>query len=56
MSHRVTSFPFNVMRDPMYNGSTMCFLGTALWRGRPAGVGLSGLVYVVYQVALAFEG
>jgi hypothetical protein len=27
----VTGFPFNVQTDPMYNGSTMCFLGTALW-------------------------
>jgi phosphatidylethanolamine N-methyltransferase len=56
MSHRVTSFPFNIMQDPMYNGSTMCFAGAALWAGKPAGLVLSGLVYVVYQVALAFEG
>lgn len=24
-------FPFNVLRDPMYVGSTMCFAATALW-------------------------
>ena len=24
-------FPFNVLRDPMYVGSTMCFTATALW-------------------------
>lgn len=30
-SRAVTGFPFNVQTDPMYNGSTMCFLGTALW-------------------------
>lgn len=24
-------FPFNVLNDPMYVGSTMCFLGGALW-------------------------
>jgi phosphatidylethanolamine N-methyltransferase len=56
MSHRVTRFPFNIMTDPMYNGSTMCFLGTALWYAKPAGIWLTGLVWVVYQVALGFEG
>jgi protein-S-isoprenylcysteine O-methyltransferase Ste14 len=28
---RVTSFPFNVTNNPMYDGSTLCFLSTALW-------------------------
>ena len=31
MDHRVEGFPFNVLRDPMYVGSTMCFAATALW-------------------------
>jgi phosphatidylethanolamine/phosphatidyl-N-methylethanolamine N-methyltransferase len=31
MDHRVEGFPFNVLRDPMYVGSTMCFTATALW-------------------------
>jgi phosphatidylethanolamine/phosphatidyl-N-methylethanolamine N-methyltransferase len=31
MDHRVEGFPFNVLRDPMYVGSTMCFVATALW-------------------------
>jgi phosphatidylethanolamine/phosphatidyl-N-methylethanolamine N-methyltransferase len=31
MDHRVQGFPFNVLRDPMYVGSTMCFAATALW-------------------------
>ncbi|KAK4947494.1 Phosphatidyl-N-methylethanolamine N-methyltransferase [Elasticomyces elasticus] len=39
----------------MYWGSTMSFLGAALWMGRPAGVALTALVYAVYRVALAFE-
>jgi len=66
----------------MYTGSTLCFLGTALWcvaralvlsrslfQGEarlmhpfhdhryeaPAGLLLTALVYVVYQVALAYE-
>ena len=43
------------MGAPMYNGSSLSFLGTALLYGRPAGVVLSGLVWVVYGVALSFE-
>jgi methylene-fatty-acyl-phospholipid synthase len=31
MDSRVEGFPFNVLRDPMYVGSTMCFAATALW-------------------------
>jgi len=31
MKERVTSFPFNTMSNPMYNGSTMVFLALALW-------------------------
>ncbi|KAG2174703.1 hypothetical protein INT43_005761 [Umbelopsis isabellina] len=56
MSERVTSFPFNVCENPMYDGSTLTFLATALWYGRPAGVALTVIVYVAYQVALQFEG
>lgn len=31
MDHRVEGFPFNLLSDPMYDGSTMCFAATALW-------------------------
>ncbi|CAO3670212.1 unnamed protein product [Umbelopsis ramanniana] len=31
MKERVTSFPFNVCENPMYVGSTLTFLATALW-------------------------
>lgn len=55
MDEMVTGFPFNVSGSPMYHGSTMSFLGTALWYGKPAGILLSGLVFVVYQIALQFE-
>ncbi|WVR06155.1 hypothetical protein IAU60_003185 [Kwoniella sp. DSM 27419] len=52
MSHRVTSFPFNVLSDPMYVGSALSHLGTALWYQSPAGVALSAWVWIVYSVAL----
>ncbi|KAM3440952.1 hypothetical protein MY1884_006405 [Beauveria asiatica] len=51
----VTGFPFSVTSAPMYWGSTMSFLGTALLFGRPAGVLLTGEVLLVYLVALRFE-
>lgn len=56
MTSRVTGFPFNVLNDPMYVGSTMAFLGTALWYESPAGIALSALVWIVYVVALKYEG
>nr|CAG8480390.1 12727_t:CDS:2 [Entrophospora candida] len=56
MNERVTSFPFNVLEHPMYYGSTMSFLGTALWYASPAGILLSALTFVVYLVAIQYEG
>ncbi|KAF4611791.1 hypothetical protein D9613_004007 [Agrocybe pediades] len=56
MDHRVEGFPFNVLRDPMYVGSTMCFLATALWLERPVGLLVTAYVYIVYLLALRFEG
>ncbi|KAI4097333.1 MAG: hypothetical protein LQ344_000432 [Seirophora lacunosa] len=55
MDEPVTSFPFNVTGAPMYYGSTMSFLGTALLYGRPAGVLLTVEVLLVYLVALSYE-
>ncbi|KAF9528845.1 phospholipid methyltransferase-domain-containing protein [Crepidotus variabilis] len=56
MDHRVEGFPFNVLRDPMYIGSTLCFTATALWYERPAGLLITLYVYIVYILALRFEG
>lgn len=55
MKERVTLFPFNVNDNPMYNGSTLCFLGTALWYGKPTGLAVTGFVFVMYKIALLFE-
>jgi len=52
----VTSFPFSVLSNPMYVGSTMCFVGSSLWYNSLAGLVLSALVWVVYAIALLFEG
>ncbi|KAJ7619634.1 phospholipid methyltransferase [Roridomyces roridus] len=52
----VTSFPFNVLENPMYVGSTMSFTATALWYQKPAGLLITLYVYIVYVIALRFEG
>eukprot|EP00158_Paraphelidium_tribonemae_P001506 Partr_v1_DN24489_c0_g1_i3_m66359 putative phosphatidylethanolamine N-methyltransferase len=56
MESRVTTFPFNLMENPMYTGSTMIFAGTAFWNASMAGILMSGWVWLVYQVALGYEG
>ncbi|RUP47902.1 LOW QUALITY PROTEIN: phospholipid methyltransferase-domain-containing protein [Jimgerdemannia flammicorona] len=56
MKERVTSFPFNVTDNPMYYGSSLTFLATALWYASPAGIFLTAIVFVFYLVALRFEG
>lgn len=55
MDHIVTSFPFNITNAPMYYGSTMSFLGTAILLGKPAGILLTVEVLAVYLIALKFE-
>jgi len=55
MSKRVTAFPFSITANPMYNGSCMSFLGTAIWYGKPAGIVLSALVYLMYRIACQYE-
>lgn len=56
MDDRVEGFPFNVLRDPMYVGSTLCFAATAFWYERPAGLLITLYVYIVYLIALRYEG
>lgn len=55
MDEMVTGFPFNVTKSPMYYGSTMSFLGTAILFGKPAGILLTAEVLIVYLIALRFE-
>ncbi|SCU82392.1 LAME_0C00870g1_1 [Lachancea meyersii CBS 8951] len=55
MERIVTSFPFNVSNNPMYHGSTLTFLGTALYYGKAAGVFATLLVNLMYNIAQQFE-
>lgn len=55
MDHQVTSFPFNITGAPMYYGSTLSFLGTAMLYGKPAGILLTMEVLAAYLIALSYE-
>lgn len=55
MDDIVTSFPFNICANPMYQGSTLSFLGYSLVTGKAAGLLLTSMVYGMYSVALKFE-
>jgi phosphatidylethanolamine/phosphatidyl-N-methylethanolamine N-methyltransferase len=55
MDEMVTGFPFNVTSAPMYYGSTLSFLGGAIWYGKPAGLLLTAIVFGVYKIALSYE-
>ncbi|XP_075889974.1 phosphatidylethanolamine N-methyltransferase isoform X1 [Nelusetta ayraudi] len=56
MDKKVTAFPFNLMENPMYWGSTAIYLGLALIGASPVGLVLTLLVAVGYKVAIKFEG
>ncbi|XP_041942067.1 phosphatidylethanolamine N-methyltransferase isoform X2 [Alosa sapidissima] len=56
MEKKVTGFPFNVMENPMYWGSTLNYLGLALMNASPVGVVLTVVVAVTYKVAITYEG
>ncbi|EDO18007.1 hypothetical protein Kpol_1054p55 [Vanderwaltozyma polyspora DSM 70294] len=55
MDERVTAFPFNVSNNPMYQGSTLSFLGTALIYGKSAGLLVAFMVQTMYNLALKLE-
>jgi methylene-fatty-acyl-phospholipid synthase len=55
MDAPVTTFPFNILNNPMYIGSTLSFLALALYYTSPVGILLTIEVYIVYQIALLFE-
>lgn len=55
MKEKVSGFPFNVCDNPMYFGSFLSFLGSALFKGKVVGVALSGLVWLIYRIGLLLE-
>ncbi|OMJ24547.1 Phosphatidyl-N-methylethanolamine N-methyltransferase [Smittium culicis] len=55
MSERVVSFPFNLVEHPMYLGSTLNFLGVAIYYRSPVGLLLTSWVAVCYMIASKYE-
>lgn len=55
LNERVTGFPFNVVDDPMYWGSTLIYLGLALRHASLVGVVLTACIGVSYAVGIYFE-
>ena len=55
LEEKVTNFPFNVVGDPMYVGSTLVYLGFSLQHGSLVGMILTGCIALSYAVALLFE-
>ncbi|KAK2543651.1 Pemt [Columba livia] len=56
MEAKVTSFPFSILDNPMYWGSTAVYLGWALMHASPAGLLLTAVVAISYTVAMLYEG
>ncbi|XP_033840650.1 phosphatidylethanolamine N-methyltransferase [Periophthalmus magnuspinnatus] len=56
MDEKVTGFPFNLIDNPMYWGSTANYLGLALIGSSPVGLILTVIVAAAYKVAIQFEG
>ncbi|XP_071763580.1 phosphatidylethanolamine N-methyltransferase [Centroberyx gerrardi] len=56
MDKKVTGFPFNIIDNPMYWGSTANYLGLALIGASPVGLVLTAVVAVSYKVAIGYEG
>ncbi|XP_002747928.1 phosphatidylethanolamine N-methyltransferase isoform X1 [Callithrix jacchus] len=52
---RVIVFPFSVLDNPMYWGSTANYLGWAILHASPTGLLLTVLVALTYMVALLYE-
>ncbi|XP_071943246.1 phosphatidylethanolamine N-methyltransferase-like [Antedon mediterranea] len=55
LDKKVTKFPFNIPHDPMYLGSTLNWLGLAIWHASPIGFVFTVLVWTSYQIALTYE-
>ncbi|XP_065765635.1 phosphatidylethanolamine N-methyltransferase isoform X1 [Muntiacus reevesi] len=52
---RVTMFPFSVLDNPMYWGSTAIYLGWAIVHASPTGLLLTAVVALIYMVAILYE-
>lgn len=50
-----TSFPFSVLENPLYVGSTLMFLGSSILYRSPAGIFLTIIAWIMYKFASVLE-
>ena len=55
LSERVTGFPFSVVNDPMYWGSSLIHLGLALNHASIVGLLLTACIGLSYVIGMYFE-
>jgi phosphatidylethanolamine N-methyltransferase len=55
MKEKVTAFPYNLVDNPLYIGSTSVFLGLTVIHRSPAGFLLTILVWFMYKLASLME-
>ncbi len=51
----VTAFPYNILDNPLYVGSTMMFFGAAILYRSPSGILLTILAWIMYKFASVLE-
>ncbi|XP_054850701.1 phosphatidylethanolamine N-methyltransferase isoform X2 [Eublepharis macularius] len=56
MEAKVTCFPFSVLDNPMYWGSTTIYLGWSIMHASPAGIILTAITALCYTIAMLYEG
>jgi protein-S-isoprenylcysteine O-methyltransferase Ste14 len=51
----ITSFPFSLISDPMYWGSSISYFGIALSQSSPSGLLLTLWIIIIYKLAIIQE-
>lgn len=51
----VSTFPYGSIPSPMYNGKAISYLGSALWKGKPAGLALAFWTFIVFNMTGIYE-
>lgn len=52
---RITAFPFNVLDNPMYDGSSIFHFGEGMLNHKPAGMLMAVWLFVCYRIGCIFE-
>ena len=50
LDEKVTTFPFNILNNPMYIGGAMSMFGTSIFFNSITGVGLATFAFIIYNL------